>query len=49
MAKAKIIGFVPSYPKMIVKPGDEKQYEGGNVVVITSGIYLPIESYDEED
>lgn len=50
MANIKqLIGFVRTWPKLIIQPQNEPQYEGGDVVVITSGIYLPIEQFDEDD
>jgi hypothetical protein len=41
------IGFVKSYPKMILKPTEQPQYEGGDLVLVASGIL--IEPRIEED
>lgn len=43
------IGFVKSYPKMILKPSDVKQYEGGDLILVAQGFYIPLSEPDEEE
>jgi hypothetical protein len=43
------IGFIASWPKQIIRPSEQPQYQGGDLIVIGSGPVLPIESADEDD
>lgn len=43
------IGFVKTYPKMILKPSEQPQYEGGDLILVTSGIWLELVDEDEKD
>jgi hypothetical protein len=42
------IGFIKSYPKMVLKPQDEPQYQGGGLILEAPGFWIESNEDDEE-
>ena len=43
------IGFIASWPNQIIRPSEQPQYEGGDLIVVGSGLVLPIESFEDDE